>query len=129
MKIALTVLTFLSLSHVASAAEPRLEDYLPQSVSIPQGARVFKDGSTMLYDNTGRRGNVTPDERQRPDDTPLINFGVGGPAVVKDWQRPAASPAVIAAWVEKCKPVSYEDAEHIRRQKYAAPDCDLTDPR
>ena len=49
--------------------------------------------------------------------------------MVKDWQRPPAPAEVIAAWLEKCHPVTYEDSEHIQRVRFAAKDCDLTDPR
>jgi hypothetical protein len=112
------------------AGAPRLEDFLPQNISVPQGARVFRDGTTMLYDPSGRGKNVTPDgpRTSNPDAAPN-NFTVGGSAVVKNWQRPAAPPEVIAAWLEKCNPVVYEDSEHIRKVRYAAKDCDLTDPR
>jgi hypothetical protein len=129
------------------------EDVAPQLVSqpqppptyIPQGARVFPDGKTMLYDQSGSHGNVTPDQPRPPApdtqakdstskdpasaDASANNSSGSGSSVVKNWQRPAAPPEVIAAWLEKCNPVAYEDSEHIQRIKFAAKDCDLTDPR
>ena len=99
----------------------------------------------MLYDQSGSRGNVTPDQppTAAPDapakdstnkdstnpETTVDNSAGGGSNAVRQWQRPAASPEVIAAWIEKCHPVSYEDSEHIQRFRFAATDCDLTDPR
>jgi hypothetical protein len=132
------------------AAPPPVSQPQPQAqpTYIPQGERVFPDGKTMLYDQSGGRGNVTPDPppTAAPDapakdstkkdstnpETTVNNSpggGSGGSSVVKHWQRPPAAPEVIAAWFEKCHPVAYEDSEHIQRFRFAATDCDLTDPR
>jgi hypothetical protein len=116
------------------------QDLKPPTGYVPQGARVFPDGKTMLYDQSGNRGNVTPDQppAAAPDasakestspDAAANNSTGAGPAIVKGWQRPPAPPEVIAAWLDKCNPVSYEDSEHIKRVRFAAKDCDLTDPR
>jgi hypothetical protein len=141
---ALCALALNALPRTAGAAD----DVAPQNGYIPQGARVFPDGKTLLYDQSGGRGNVTPDP-PRTSDAPTDKSGKpdasskdstnadasannptgGGSTVVKNWQRPAAPPEVIAAWLEKCNPVSYEDSEHIQRVRFAARDCDLTDPR
>jgi hypothetical protein len=133
---ALCALVLDSLPCTAVAAE----DLVPQNGYIPQGARVFPDGKTLLYDQSGRGGNVTPDPpRTATPDAPAKNSTNadasandstgGGTTVVRNWQRPPASPEVIAAWLDRCNPVSYEDSEHIQRVRFAAKDCDLTDPR
>jgi hypothetical protein len=101
----------------------------------------------MLYDQSGGRGNVTPDpsptadapaDKSKKSDTSSkdstadasANSGSGGgAAIVRDWQRPHAPPEVISAWLERCNPVTYEDSEHVPRVRFAAKDCDLTDPR
>jgi hypothetical protein len=161
MRLARTIgsaaLCALALSTLPGTAGA--EDVAPQPLSqpqpqpqplptyIPQGARVFSDGKTMLYDQSGNRGNVTPDRPPTADapadkstkldasskdssnaDAAANNSTVGS-STVKHWQRPAAPPEVIAAWLDKCNPVSYEDSEHVKRIRFAAKDCDLTDPR
>jgi hypothetical protein len=138
---ALCALALNALPRTAGAAE----DPAPQNGYVPQGARVFPDGKTLLYDQSGGRGNVTPDQPRTaaPDapakdstnkdstnpETTVNNSTGGGSNAVRQWQRPPASPEVIAAWFEKCHPVAYEDSEHIQRFRFAATDCDLTDPR
>jgi hypothetical protein len=144
---ALCALALNALARTAGAEDVAPQSQ-PQPTYIPQGARVFPDGKTLLYDQSGSRGNVTPDPPRTADaptdkstksdaaakdstgaDTSANNAPVGGATVVKDWQRPPAPPEVIAAWLEKCNPVTYEDSEHIQRVRFAAKDCDLTDPR
>lgn len=138
---ALCALALNFLPCTAAAAK----DVAPPNGYVPQGARVFPDGKTLLYDQSGSRGNVTPDQPRTatPDapakdstnkdstspDTSANNSTGGGSTIVKHWQRPPALPEVIAAWLDNCNPASYEDAEHIKRTKFAEKDCDLTDPR
>jgi hypothetical protein len=59
------------------------------------------------------------------------NFSINGSSVFK-----AAPPKTAeelkrdaegrAAWTARCKPTVVEDAEKLRRMKYAEPDCDLS---
>lgn len=58
------------------------------------------------------------------------NFSVGGNGSFKAYRRTPEEQKAFddgkAAWTARCKPTVVEDAEKLRRVKYAEPDCDLS---
>ena len=58
------------------------------------------------------------------------NFSVGGSSNFKAYRRTPEQQQLFeegqVAWTARCKPTVVEDAEKMRRVKYAEPDCDLS---
>ena len=59
------------------------------------------------------------------------NFSIGGAGVIKAAPRRTpeeqkADDEARAAWQARCRPVTVEDREGLRRVKYAERDCDLS---
>ena len=94
-----------------------------QAADTAQAARDARAAAAAKASAIANGGPLLPSQQ--------TNFSVGGSGTHKAPPRrtPEEQKAYEqgqAAWTARCKPTVVEDADKLRRVKYAEPDCDLS---
>jgi hypothetical protein len=120
-----TIIVAISIlvASISSASAQFAMDH-GNAAAAAQAARDAREAAAAKARAIANGGPLLPSQQ--------TNFSVGGSSSFKAVvirRTPEELKALEdgkAAWTARCKPTVVEDAEKLRRVKYAEPDCDLS---
>ena len=123
MRTIVVAISILVASLSAAASAEFSMDH-GNAAAAAQAAREARAAAAAKADAIARGGPLLPSQS--------TNFSVGGSSTFKAAvirrtpEEQKAFEQAQADWTTRCKPTVVEDAEKLRRVKYAARDCDLS---
>ena len=121
MRIILVAISLLVASISTASAQFAMDH--GNAAAAVQVAREARQAAEAKANAIARGGPLLPSQQ--------TNFSINGSSVFKAAPQKTAEELKRdaegrAAWTARCKPTVVEDAEKLRRMKYAEPDCDLS---
>ena len=123
MRTIVVAISILAASLSAAASAEFSMDH-GNAAAAAQAARDSRAAAAAKADAIARGGPLLPSQQ--------TNFSVGGSSTFKAAiirrtpEEQKAFEQGQSDWTARCKPTVVEDAEKLRRVKYAQPDCDLS---
>jgi hypothetical protein len=120
MRTIIVAISILFASLSAASAQSAMDQ--GQAADAAQAARDARAAAAAKASAIASGGPLLPSQQ--------TNFSVGGSGSFKAYRRTPEEQKAYddgrAAWTARCKPTVVEDAEKLRRVKYAEPGCDLS---